>query len=224
MTNPDNNPKIQHLEEIPLTKTDLSAKTNREQLNMGSLPDGWVDLKKLLPGLILDIKYATDQNFVGMQMYPCARCLLRDEVGNALVKVQQKLRLEGLGLKVFDCYRPWSVQKELWEKMPDPRYVTNPEKGSMHNRAAAVDLTLIDQNGHDLDMGTEYDFFGERAYHTFTELPASVLDRRRKLVALMEEAGFQHIRTEWWHYSYQLKYYEVSDYQWSCPDLAMETE
>lgn len=207
---------IRNLDELTLEVTEEQPKTD-PSIDVDTLPDGWVDLQELVPEIVLDIKYATGDNFVGIPLYPCARCLLRRAVAAALIEVYQELRAQNLGLKLFDCYRPWSVQNDLWKKMPDARYVTRPEKGSMHNRGAAIDLTLIDEDGLEIDMGTEYDFFGEEAYHTFMDLSAEVLAARGKLRNLMQQAGFKHIRTEWWHYSYQGKQYEISDYQWPCP-------
>ncbi|MBK8502743.1 MAG: M15 family metallopeptidase [Saprospiraceae bacterium] len=167
--------------------------------------------------ITLDIRYATTNNFVGIRLYPCARCILRPDVAEALNGVHDLLRQQGLGLKLYDCYRPWSVQKALWDKMPDARFVTPPDKGSMHNRGTAIDVTIIDEKGDELDMGTPYDFFGEEAYHTFTDLPEKIRFNRDLLKSQMLEAGFGHIRTEWWHYSYQKRLYELSDYQWPCP-------
>ncbi|MCB0684881.1 MAG: M15 family metallopeptidase [Saprospiraceae bacterium] len=165
-----------------------------------------------------DIRYATTNNFVGLQLYPCPRCILRSEVAAAVVEVQTKLRDMGLSLKFYDCYRPQSIQYELWQKMPDARYVTPPDRGSMHNRGGAVDLTIIDEHGDELDMGTPYDFFGQEAYHTFTGHSPTVQYNRDLLKSLMEAVGFKHIRTEWWHYSYQNTMYPLSDYHWPCPD------
>ena len=209
----ERNVQIQDLASLPIEL----AEPDPPSFLLPPLDSGWVDLQELDSTLVIDIRYATTNNFVESKMYPCARCLLRAEVAQALLFVQRKLQVKGLGLKFYDCYRPWSVQKALWEKMPDARYVTRPEKGSMHNRGGAVDLTIIDQHGDELDMGTPYDFFGEEAYHTFTELPDSILSNRELLKSTMLEAGFHHIRTEWWHYSFQKKMYELSDYQWPCP-------
>jgi len=180
------------------------------------LDSGWVDLVALDTSIEMDIKYATTDNFVGVQLYDCPRCILRQEVAEAIVSVNRALKQEyGYHLKVFDCYRPWSVQKALWEKVPDARYVTPPERGSMHNRGAAVDLTLVGPEG-ELEMGSPYDFFGEAAYHTFMDHPKEILRNRQILKDVLAEYGFKHIRTEWWHYSFQLKTFEVSDYQWPC--------
>lgn len=178
----------------------------------------FIDVKILDPTVILDMRYATTNNFVEEQMYDCGRCLLRPEVAEAIVKIHQSLKSRGLGgVKFFDCYRPRPVQQKLWDKVPDPRYVTNPKKGSMHNRGAAIDLTIVYADGRELDMGTEFDFFGKEAYHDYTDHSEEIADNRTLLKGLMEDAGFKSIRTEWWHYSYQATGgYEISDYLWDC--------
>src|SRR5262245_4740390 len=102
-----------------------------------------VDLQQSIPGVVLDIRYATTNNFTGQRLYPNARCALRKQTAAKLRDVQTDLAAEGLGLKVFDGYRPLSVQKLMWKIVPDDKYVANPAKGSRHNRGAAVDLTLI---------------------------------------------------------------------------------
>lgn len=210
----DRQVQINQLDSLPFSSY-LEHDTTIDILSV--LDSGWIDLKQLDSSFSIDIRYATMNNFVGIRMYPCGRCILKWEVGQALLRVQQELKQKGLGLKLFDCYRPWSVQKALWQKMPDARYVTRPEKGSMHNRGAAVDLTIIDESGNELDMGTAYDFFGEEAYHTFTEHDSKVMHNRALLKSLMEAAGFKPIRTEWWHYSYQEKMFPLIDYHWPCP-------
>lgn len=178
--------------------------------------NGFVEVIKLDPTIQIDIKYATKDNFVKEKMYDCGRCYLRPEVAEAIVVAHRRLQKQGLGLKIFDGYRPRPFQQRLWDKMPDDRYVTNPKKGSMHNRGAAVDLTIVDKKGNELDMGTPYDFFGEKAYQTYTNLPKKVLDNRKLLREMLAAQGFQHIRTEWWHYSYTKKKYALSDWLWVC--------
>ena len=117
---------------------------------------------------------------------------------------------------MLDCFRPRPVQWKLWNKVPDPRYVSDPRKGSMHNRGVAVDLTLTDAEGNELDMGTPYDFFGQRAYSTFTDLPDSIMQRRKLLNLVMKNQDFHSIRTEWWHFSWKGKNYPLSDMLWGC--------
>lgn len=176
----------------------------------------WADIALLDSSILIDLKYATTENFVHEKMYDCGRCFLRPEVAKAVVAAHRELQQKGLGLKMLDCYRPRPIQWKLWEKTPDPRYVADPRKGSMHNRGAAVDLTLVDAGGRELEMGTPYDFFGPEAHPAYTNLPDSVLATRQLLRATMLSKGFQPIRSEWWHFSYGKQNYALSDMLWKC--------
>lgn len=176
----------------------------------------WTELIRLDTSILLDMRYATDSNFVGQQLYNCARCFLRPQAAQALLKVHQELKREGLGLVLFDCYRPRAVQWKLWEIYPKPGYVADPRKGSIHNRGAAVDLSIVDSVGQLLDMGTDFDFFGPQANHHYANLPKAVLQNRQKLKQLMQKHGFSAIRSEWWHYNYRGKRYELADKEWPC--------
>lgn len=178
--------------------------------------NGFADVAKLDPSIQLDIRYATTDNFTKSKIYDCPACLLRPEAANALLKAHNTLKKKGLGLKMFDCYRPRPYQQRLWDKVPNPDYVTPPAKGSMHSRGAAVDLTIVDANGKELDMGTPYDFFGREAHTDNKNLPLKVLSNRKLLREAMESAGFKGIRTEWWHFSFQSKEWPLSDYVWPC--------
>ncbi len=176
----------------------------------------WTNIEEVAPAIVLDMRYATSNNFVKIQLYDCGKCYLRPPVAKALLEVQKDLETQHLGLKMFDCFRPRPIQQKLWDKVPDPRYVTNPAKGSMHNRGAAVDLTIVDANGKELDMGTEFDYFGQKAYHTYTKHNDTINANRKILKETMEKHGFSSIRTEWWHYSYKKGSYKLSDYLWPC--------
>ena len=199
--------------QTPLTDTAQQKIVATEEIE---LENGFTELISLESSIKIDIKYATTDNFVKEKMYNCGKCFLRPEVAEAIVKAQKQLKKKGYGLKMFDCYRPRPFQQRLWDKVPDDRYVTNPKKGSMHNRGAAVDLTLVDKNGKELDMGTPFDFFGEKAYQTCTDLPKNVLENRKLLNSTLESVGFKTIRTEWWHFSYTKKKYALSDWLWDC--------
>lgn len=177
---------------------------------------GFRDVVALESGILLDIRYATNNNFTKSKIYDCPMCLLRPEVAEAVVKAHRNLKKKGLGLKMFDCYRPRPYQQRLWDKVPNPNYVTPPAKGSMHSRGAAVDLTLVDSKGNELDMGTPYDFFGPEAHTDNQKLPKKVLENRKILRDALAEVGFKGIRTEWWHFSYQGKTWPLSDYVWPC--------
>jgi D-alanyl-D-alanine dipeptidase len=176
----------------------------------------WTEVARLDSSIFIDMKYATAENFVEEKMYDCSRCFLRPEVAKAVVRVHEQLQERDLGLKMLDCFRPRPIQWKLWEKVPDPRYVADPRKGSMHNRGAAVDLTLVNAQGEALEMGTPYDFFGPEAHPSYTNLPDSVLANRATLRDAMLSEGFQPITTEWWHFSLGGKNYALSDMLWKC--------
>src|SRR5580698_1291981 len=159
-----------------------------------------VDLEKFIPGIVLDIRYATTNNFTHQKLYPVARCCLRREPAENLKAVQEELRGMGLALKVFDGYRPLSVQRKMWAVYPHPGFVADPAKGSRHNRGAAVDLTLIKLDGTPLLMPTPFDDFTERAHRGYMDLPAEAIRNRELLERVMTKHGFTGLPTEWWHF------------------------
>jgi D-alanyl-D-alanine dipeptidase len=155
-------------------------------------------------GIPLDIRYATANNFMKRQLYPVARAYLRAPAARALMDVQRELANRGLGIKVFDAYRPYRVTVAMWEPIRNPDYVADPAKGSRHNRGAAVDLTLIDlKTGAELPMPTAYDDFTARAAHAFEELPEDVRENRSLLREVMTKHGFEPLPSEWWHYDFR---------------------
>ncbi|MEA5518383.1 M15 family metallopeptidase [Limnoraphis robusta Tam1] len=160
-----------------------------------------VDIRDINPNIKLDIRYATTQNFLKRKLYSVPRCLLRADVAQSLSKVQQDIEGMGLGLKVFDCYRPWSVTKQMWEILPDNRYVANPQRGSRHNRGAAVDLTLVDlRNGKELEMPTDFDDFTDKAARDYPHNSPQVRRNSDLLEYKMKQYGFSSLITEWWHF------------------------
>jgi len=163
-----------------------------------------VELKRLIPNLSYDLRYATTNNFMKKRMYPkkTSCTFLRLPAAYALRSVQEELNKRDLALKVWDAYRPYSVTESFWELVKDERYVADPRKGSGHNRGIAVDLTIIQLlNGKELNMGTGFDNFSDTAHHSFTSLPAEVLQNRILLKTTMEKFGFVSFPSEWWHYS-----------------------
>jgi D-alanyl-D-alanine dipeptidase len=159
-----------------------------------------VDIKEVSPRIIVDMKYATEDNFTKKRLYDSNTCFLRKSVAVKLDAVQKELEKMNLGLKVWDCYRPLAVQRILWAILPDERYVANPENGSRHNRASAVDVTLVDSHGNELQMPTGFDDFSPRAHHHYQDLPDQTIRNRELLKGLMEKAGFIPLSEEWWHY------------------------
>lgn len=177
----------------------------------------WTELT-LSDSIVLDLRYATLNNFTETVIYPCARCFLRRPIAKKLVQINQQLLLsKGLRIKLFDCYRPLQAQQKLWDIVPDETYVANPTKGSMHNRGAAVDLTLVGPDGNELNMGSDFDEFGSSSRHDNYKHPKQVLDNRAFLKSTMEVAGFKSIKSEWWHYSLSGTGSPITDWQWECP-------
>ena len=167
---------------------------------------------------VYDLRYATENNFLKAKVYECAECYTRVKTAKALLTANADFMEQGYKIKFFDCYRPNSVQYKMWEIVPNPQYVANPVKGSIHNRGGAVDITLVKLDGTELDMGTDFDFFGKRAYHDNTDLPKEILDNRRVLKETMERHGFWSIRTEWWHYNLgKASQDKVANFNWPCP-------
>lgn len=161
------------------------------------------DLVEVTPaatGVAVEMRYARSDNFTGHTVYDCGRCFLRRDAAEKLARAQGELEKQGLGLKMWDCYRPLSVQKIFWALVPDPRYVADPKTGSRHNRGNAVDLTLVDAVGRELPMPTPFDDFTDKAAHGATDLPAEAVANRETLAAAMEKAGFRRLPSEWWHY------------------------
>ena len=183
------------------------------------LPDSaLVEITNYNKAFKLDIRYATSNNFTKQVLYDCANCLLRKIVADSLAALQNELLELGYGILLFDCYRPLSVQQKMWEIVPNPIYVADPNKGSMHNRGNAVDLTLYHlSSGLPLEMGTEYDFFGREAHHAYKGFSEEILQNKTLLKTKMEKFGFQSITSEWWHYSFNRKVFHLSVQPIPCP-------
>jgi D-alanyl-D-alanine dipeptidase len=165
-----------------------------------------VELVTLDSTIRLDIRYATDRNFLGTPVYSQARAFLQRPAAEALVRAHRALAAEGYGLLVHDAYRPWYVTRIFWDATPPAQreFVADPAQGSKHNRGAAVDLTLYDRRtGRAVEMPSLYDEFSERAY---ADWPGGTAEQRRLrglLRAAMEREGFAVVRNEWWHFDHR---------------------
>jgi zinc D-Ala-D-Ala dipeptidase len=165
-----------------------------------------VELVTLDSTIKLDIRYATDNNFVGRAVYPEARAFLQKPAAKAVASVHKKLRKKGLGLVIFDGYRPWAITKLFWEVVPEDKrkFVADPAKGSKHNRGCAVDLSIFDlKTGEPIDMPSGYDEFTERASPDYPGGTAEQRANRDMLRKLMEDEGFTVNPNEWWHFDYK---------------------
>lgn len=193
----------------------------------GFLPQGFlfsyekdnplIAIEKIDPSIRVEIRYATKDNFMHEVLYPEAKCLVRAEMTEALRRIQSRLRKSGLCLKIFDGYRPLSVQKKMWAKFPMEGFVADPAKGSNHNRGMALDVTLTDlETGQELEMPSVYDEFSERAHRDYAGGTERARANRKILEEAMEAEGFRGIRTEWWHFDYKdAKKYPVLDLPFS---------
>ena len=179
--------------------------------------DSFINLLDLDSTFVLDIRYATTNNFTNTILYNCEKSLLRYNVAKDLVKANSIFKEQGFRIKIFDAYRPRSVQYKMWEACPNINFIAPPDKGSIHNRGGAVDLTLVDSIGNQLDMGTPYDFLGYRAYTTNFDLPDTILNNRLLMQTVLYQYGFNKIRTEWWHFSHRTcMKYELEDFPLPC--------
>lgn len=163
-------------------------------------PSDLVDLEAFIPEIEIDLKYATADNFTGEVVYNFRRCLLVKEAALALRAVQAELQEKGLGLKIWDGFRPMSAQWKFWELVPDERYVSDPRKGGRHTRGTAVDLTLITKEGAELSMPSNFDDFSEKAHQDYPGASDLALTNRAILRDVMERHGFMNLPTEWWHF------------------------
>lgn len=162
-----------------------------------------VEIKKAIPNITLDIRYATKNNFMKQVMYKQARAFARKPVVASLKKIQQELNKKGYGLKIFDGYRPYATTVEFYKKASDKNFVANPAKGSKHNRGCAVDLTLINlKTGKEIAMATPYDSFSAAAAANYEPVNQEVRKNRNFLIRIMKKYGLNVLKNEWWHYDF----------------------
>lgn len=150
--------------------------------------------------LEIDLIYASDDNLTGQKIYQDPRCLLHRDAEIRLRQASRLARQAGLTLRVLDAYRPPYAQYLLWAALPNAEYVRDPALGSHHSRGVAVDLTLVDQAGDALDMGTGFDDMREKSHQFHADLPPQVQRNRLLLLGIMLASGFTYIDSEWWHY------------------------
>lgn len=182
-------------------------------LRAAPITNGLVDVSTIHPPLLEEIRYATKYNFTGEQLYPFPAAYVHRDVATALAAVQADLAREGLGLKIYDGYRPLSVQQKMWDLIRDERYVSNPavNKGR-HTRGTALDVTLVDKHGNELPMPSPFDDFTEAAHRDSTAMSPVQRGNMQKLEDVMVRHGFEPYPFEWWHYDFHnWKSYPVLD-------------
>ena len=177
----------------------------------------FVNVQSVSKDFILDMKYASTDNFMKQKVYDCEECYLRYKTIKHLMAANKEFAQQGYRIKIFDCYRPVDIQKKMWAIVPNADYVADPKRGSVHNRGGAVDITLVDQTGKEIDMGTAFDFFGEEASHKYQNLSEEVLKNRAYLKEIMLKHTFKSFDSEWWHYNLTTGLNDkIANFKWDC--------
>ncbi len=159
-----------------------------------------IEINKDTYNVFIDLKYASNDNILGKKIFFENKCYLLEEAAKKLLIACKIAKDLGYILKIYDAYRPTYVQKSLWKFDPNPNFLTNPDKGSPHTKGIAIDLTLADLKGNELDMGTNFDDFTKKAYHLSKSINRKSKVNRRLLLSIMTLAGFDYYLNEWWHY------------------------
>lgn len=151
--------------------------------------------------VLLELTYANANNIVGRAIYQRHLCLIHHDADVCLRRAAKNAATAGCQLKIYDVFRPHEAQVLLWNSAPDKAYVADPDIGSNHTRGTAIDLTLVDMHGFELDMGTAFDDMSELSHHFSNRVSPQAQANRLLLLGIMEDAGFVHIAHEWWHYA-----------------------
>jgi len=161
-----------------------------------------VELTSLDESFVIDQRYATKNNFTGKIHYDTVLCLIHKDIARRLLAAQRLARSKGLSIKVFDAYRPVSVQQSLYDATPKElrMYVAKPSANSLHPKGLAVDITLVDSTGRELDMPSKFDDFSVKAHIDYEGATDRQKSNRSLLIDIMERSGFRVNKTEWWHY------------------------
>lgn len=168
--------------------------------------------------MLNSMAYADTANFMHQKVYPCARCFLRPEVAQALEEANEIAQDKGYRIVIYDCYRPISIQHKMYKIVNNPEWVAQPTKGSNHNRGAAIDLSLADENGNLLDMGGAFDDFSDVSRYSYANISKEARANRKLLRNIMVRAGFSPYESEWWHFDFKQKRYPASGLVWGCAD------
>lgn len=185
---------------IPDPGVDLEAMPAREN-------GDFVKVTDYIPDLVVELKYATTDNFTGKRVYEFSDLYLRYSTVLKLMDIQKELRQQGLMLKVWDGFRPTKAQHTLWNAKPDPVYVSNPASGySNHSRGNTIDVTLVNRAGEELEMPSGYDVFSELGDRDYSDCSQNAADNAKLLEGMMEKYGFIGYEGEWWHYADETEY------------------
>lgn len=176
--------------------------------------DEYVLVKKYIPDIYVELRYATENNFTGVKIYDFTEAYLRYGTVKKLAQVQKELKQQGYSLKIWDAYRPFEAQQKLWEVYPDPNYVANPANGmKKHNLGGTVDITMVAADGSVISMPTEFDDFSLKADRNYSDIEDEEAVKNVMILQnAMENNGFTGYQGEWWDYSYTVEY-EAVDFE-----------
>ena len=199
----DENRKLKE-QNTELTYENLALKQRgqeKEAAYRAEVINGLADVQALDSDIIIDLRYADEDNFMNRQVYPDnSKAFLRRETAVKLIRANEIFKEDGYTIKIWDAYRPLSVQRIMWEHSPLPGYVAHPDTGSKHNRGAAVDIALVDKEGNELEMPTGFDDFTEKAARDYPNHSPEAKKNMDYMTRVMVSCGFKGIRTEWWHF------------------------
>lgn len=202
----ENDSRIRYLEEDMQVSGHYNNEDRKSEISHNDSEDilevnGLVRVQDLDKSIIVDLRYATTDNFTGQKLYSYEICLLQRGTAEKLVAANKEFQEDGYRLKIWDAYRPLSVQEKLWEEKPDERYVAPPHRGSNHNRGAAVDVTLVDEKGEELIMPSGFDEFAFEASRSYPDMTQEARENLYYLTKVMTRNGFTTIESEWWHFN-----------------------
>lgn len=215
-TRPEQSPKLIKLEQ-PTDANQAAADLSPKSSKTYPADTTFVNIRDFSNEFMYKMKYAGEDNFMKAKVYDCEACYLRYRTAKALIKANEKFMKKGYRIIIYDCYRPLSIQYKMWEIVPNPIYVADPRKGSIHNRGGAVDIGLADLGGKELDMGTPFDHFGIEASHDYEFLSDEVKENRKLLRKIMTQNDFRIFESEWWHYNIKnTQKIPLANFKWDC--------
>lgn len=188
------------------------------QIEMEEDTSKWRELKNIPDRIIIDLVYASEDNFIGRPLYQCERCFLNSGTFKSLLLLSDSLFQHGYQLKILDCYRPRRVQQILYEALPESFFFRDPKQGAWPTRGVTVDMTLCDLAGNELDMGSRYNTFDSTSFHTYSQLEMDIKNRRSLLSSVARHFGFQAMAKKWWQYNDRHHSGISSDVVWLCDE------
>ena len=169
-------------------------------------------IREYIPDVVIDLRYATADNFTGKVIYKSSEAYLCYGTVKKLMAVQEELKKHGMKLVIWDAYRPMAAQFRLWEVFPDPDFVADPRKTvTAHARGNTVDISLVRTDGSPVEMPSEFDDFSTRANRDYTDTPEEAAGNSQLLERIMTENGFEGLHSEWWHYYDKEEYRLIGD-------------